>query len=138
MDWLTSPQYRTNLKIKGWKLPTSDFIDTKYLQEFCELNKDKTIAISMTLPKEYLIPILDKLYVSGLVFEYLDVPTDLSVRNQELWKTKLNKKLIDSEDKGLVNNYLPMLFQLKKIYQADGNTDVVNDIESAIQTITNR
>ena len=138
LDWLTSPQYRTNLKIKGWKLPTSDFIDTKYLQEFCELNKDKTIAISMTLPKEYLIPILDKLYVSGLVFEYLDVPTDLSLRNQELWKTKLNKKLIDSEDKGLVNNYLPMLFQLKKIYQADGNTDVVNDIESAIQTITNR
>ncbi len=68
----------------------------------------------------------------------MDVPTDLSLRNQELWKTKLNKKLIDSEDKGLVNNYLPMLFQLKKIYQADGNTDVVNDIESAIQTITNR
>ena len=138
LDWLTSPQYRTNLKSKGWKLPTSDFIDTKYLQEFCELNKDRTIAISMTLPKEYLIPILDKLYVSGLVFEYLDVPTDLSIRNQELWNTTLNKKLISSEDKGLVNNYLPMLLQLKKIYQADGNSEAVNDIESTIQTITNR
>lgn len=138
LDWLTSPQYRTNLKTKGWKLPTSDFIDTKHLQEFCELNKDKTIAISMTLPKEYLIPILDKLYVSGLVFEYLDVPTDLSLRNQELWKKTLNKKLIESEDKGLVNNYLPMLFQLKKIYQTDGNTEAVNDIDRAIQIITNR
>ncbi len=138
LDWLTSPQFREILKSKGWILPASDFIDTKYLEELCNLNKGKSIAISMTLPKEYLLPILNNLYVSGLVFEYREIPTDMSVRNEELWNEELNKDLIETKNNDLVNNYLPMLYQLKRGYEAKGDTEAVNKLDVIITDITTR
>lgn len=138
LDWLTSPQYRLKLKASGWKLPSSSFVDTKYFEELCRINKDKRIAISMTLPKEYLLPILDKLYVSGLVFEYKDIPTDMSIRNEKLWNSTLNKELIETKETSLVNNYLPMLFQLKKVYEANGDTESVNKLDVIIKDITTK
>ncbi len=138
LEWLTSPQYRLKMKASGWNLPTSEFVDTRYLQELCHLNKDKSIAISMTLPKEYLIPILDKLYVSGLVFEYKEVPTDMTVRNEQLWNSTLNKDLIITKDNDLVKNYLPMLFQLKQAYEANGDSDAVNKIDAIINDLTKK
>ncbi len=138
LDWLTSPQYRTNLKAKGWILPEGDFVDTKYFADLCSLNKTKSIAISLTVPKEYLLPILDKLYISGLVLEYIDVPTDLSIRNEQLWENSLNKKLIDKKDNDLVNNYLPMLMQMKKYYQGNGDTEAEAEIDIIIKEITTR
>jgi hypothetical protein len=138
LDWLTSPQYRINLKAQGWNLPVGDFIDTKYLAELCALNPQKSIAISMTLPKEYLLPILDKLYVSGVVFEYKEVPTDMTVRNEELWDKELNKELIKKKDNDLVSNYLPMLFQLKRVYESRGDSEAVNKLDEIIKDITTR
>ncbi len=138
LDWLTSPQFRTNLIIKGWKLPEGNFIDTQYLAKLCALNPEKKIAISMTLPKEYLLPILDKLYVSGLVFDYLDVPTDLTLTNEKLWNERFNKKVITQKDQDLSKNYLPMLYQLKKVYQENGNSKALNNMESQIQEILKR
>lgn len=138
LDWLTSPQYRINLKAQGYNLPEGDFIDTKYLADFCALNPDKSMAISMTLPKEYLLPILDKLYVSGLVFEYKEIPTDMSLRNEELWNKELNKKLTVTRDNDLVRNYLPMLYQLKRVYEFRGDSDAVNKLDEIIKDITTR
>lgn len=137
LDWLTSPQFRVNLQAQGWILPEGEFIDTEYFKKLCALNNDKTIAISMTLPKEYLLPILDKLYVSGLVFEYKNVPTDMTLRNTDLWNNELNKKMIEEQGNELTRNYLPMLLQLKKSYESNGNIKEVEEVDEIIQTITN-
>ncbi len=138
IDWLTSSYYRKQLVGKGWKLPESNFIDVKYLSELCALNPEKQMSISLTLPKEYFLPILDKLYISGLVFEYKEIPTDLTVVNEKLWKEKLNKKLIMQNEQVLVKNYLPMLYQLKNVYQSNGNSQGIIEIEGTIQEILKR
>lgn len=138
LEWLNSPQYRSKLKLEGWVLPASEFINTAYLEELCALNSHKKIAISLTLPKEYLLPIIDKLYISGLVFEYKEIPTDMTVRNEELWYKELNKELISTLSNDLVNNYLPMIFQLRKVYESNGEADKVEQLDEIIKEITTR
>lgn len=135
LDWLTSPQFRANLAAKGWVLPESDFINTEYLAQLCALNPTRSIAISLTLPKEYLVPILDKLYVSGLALEYLEVPTDLNLRNEELWNDDLNKKVLDDKNSDLRKNYLPLMMQLKKHYEIVGNAVEAEKMAKLIQEI---
>ena len=121
LDFLQSEKYQLKLKEFGYFLPKSSVIDVAYLTEFCALNVAKNLTISMTVPKEYLIGISNKLYVTGLVFEYQnDSEYNNFSRNDELWNEVLKKKAIDKfvTDKGrqLSANYLPMLLHLSKVY----------------------
>ena len=70
LDFMQSEFYRESLKEDGYKLPKAEVIDVAYLNEFCELNADKKLSISLTTPKEYFKPMSGKLFVVGLVFEY--------------------------------------------------------------------
>jgi hypothetical protein len=141
LDFLQSESYRTNLQKQGFILPVANFVDVKYLQEFCLKNERKSLAISMTTPKEYLLPIQQNLFAVGLVFEYQsDLTFNNFVRNDNLWNKTLNKALVNNalteKAKQLSANYLPMLLSLRKIYLQGGNNEKVNEIDSALDKIS--
>lgn len=139
LDFLQSEQYRNNLSEKGFALPTSTVVNIDYLVEFCALNLEKGIGISMTTPKEYLEPIQDKLFVVGLIFEYHTQAYNNFTRNDYLWNESLEKHLIvepgDEKGKQLSANYLPMLLHLQKVYSATGETEKLTEVDEVSDQI---
>ena len=141
LDFLQSESYRTNLKKQGFILPAASFINVKYLQEFCLKNEAKSLAISMTTPKEYLLPIQQNLFAVGLGFEYkTDLTFNNFLRNEQLWNKILTKTLVNNsiteKSKQLSANYLPMLLCLRKTYLQEENNQKVNEIDSALDKIS--
>ena len=139
LDFLQSEQYRSSLKSNGYKLPQSEKVDTHYFSEFCRLNTGKKLAVSMTTPKEYFRSILANVYVTGLVFEYRTSSYDNFQRNVDLWEQQLRKELVggvqDEKAKQLSANYLPMLFQMRKVYNQKGDTQKVKELDKAIDRV---
>lgn len=133
LDFLQSDAYKANLKTKGYKLPESELIDVDYLAEFCVLNVDKNLSISLTTPKEYFQAIQDKLYVVGLVFEYHEESFDNFARNDDLWNNSMEKGVIsnpiDEKGKQLSANYLPMLLHLRKVYEVTGEKEKMKEVD---------
>jgi hypothetical protein len=143
LDFMQSQSYRDVLTTKGYDVPVQKEVNVGYLKSFCELNADKNIAISMTLPKEYLLPLQSKLYTCGLIFEYresLNVPG--SARLEDLWYNQLNKKVLNVHQTSLSNayagNYLPMLLYLKSHYEQQYDYDNMEKIEVEIQKVSNK
>lgn len=133
LDFLQSEEYRKELTAEGFKMPNSETIDVDYLKNFCSLNKDKNIGISLTTPKEYFEPIKDNLYVAGLVFEYHEEEYNNHFRNEYLWNSELQKHLItnavDQKSKQLSANYLPMLLQLHTVYKQNEETEKLREVD---------
>lgn len=133
LDFLQSDTYKQELIEKGYKLPESEVVDVDYLAEFCVLNVDKNLSISLTTPKEYFQAIQDKLYVVGLVFEYHPESYDNFSRNDFLWNNSMEKEVIvnpiDEKGKQLSANYLPMLLHLRKVYQVTGEEVKLKDVD---------
>lgn len=133
LDFLQSETYKEELKEKGFELPESDVVDVDYLTEFCVLNVDKNLSISLTTPKEYFQAIQDKLYVVGLVFEYHPESYDNFSRNDFLWNNSMEKDVIsnpiDEKGKQLSANYLPMLLHLRKVYQVTGEKKKLKEVD---------
>ena len=143
LDFMQSQSYRDVLTTKGYDVPVQKEVNVGYLKSFCELNADKNIAISMTLPKEYLLPLQSKLYTCGLIFEYresLNVPG--SARLEDLWYNQLNKKVLNVHQTSLSNayagNYLPMLLYLKSHYEQQNDLGNKEKIEMEIQKVSNK
>lgn len=140
LDFLQSEKYRSNLKSSGYILPNKTIIDVQYLQEFCLKNTLKAIAISLTTPKEYFVPIQQSLFVVGLVFEFHSDPNYSNFfRNDQLWTTGLTKTLINSatteKAKQLSANYLPMLLYLRKTYEQTGDEQKRKEIDAALDKV---
>lgn len=140
LDFMQSETYRENLTAEGFKLPTSDLIDVNYFKSFCSLNESKGLSISMTLPKEYLTTVQNKLYATGLVFEYHSSKFENLERNKNLWNNVLDKSLIDEatgeKEKRLSANYLPMLLILYKDARFNGTEEEIKDIEEAMDKVS--
>lgn len=140
LEILQSKQMRADLMRKGLQLPLRSIIDVQYLKEFCGLNNNKGVSLSMTLPKEYLTVLSDKLYVTGLVFEYREEKGfNNFIRNDELWNDVLSKSIINEfkTDKGrqLSGNYLPMLLVLSKTYGELNEPGKKRDVDAVIDQI---
>ncbi len=133
LDFLQSDTYQEELEAKGFELPKSDVVDVDYLTEFCVLNVDKNLSISLTTPKEYFQAIQDKLYVAGLVFEYHEDDFNNFQRNDFLWNNSMKKTVIthptDEKAKQLSANYLPMLLHLRRAYRATGDNEKLNEVD---------
>jgi hypothetical protein len=143
LDFMQSQSYRDVLTTKGYDVPVQKEVNVGYLKSFCELNADKNIAISMTLPKEYLLPLQSKLYTCGLIFEYresLDVSGSAIL--EDLWYNQLNKKVLTVYQTNLSNayagNYLPMLLYLKSHYEQQKDFNNLQKIEMDIQKVSNK
>ena len=139
MDFMQSSYYRGQLKKKGYRLPNRTIIDVSYFAQFCRLNASRNLSASLTMPKEYFRPVLSNVYVVGLVFEYHTDKFENFKVNEYLWNTKLKKHLIknvyDETSKHLSSNYLPMLFQMRKVYGQKGDTDKVKEIDRVVDKI---
>ncbi|MDG1333191.1 MAG: hypothetical protein P8P74_12730 [Crocinitomicaceae bacterium] len=133
LDFLQSDTYKEELKEKGFELPESDVVDVDYLAEFCSMNVEKNLSISLTMPKEYFQAIQDKLYVVGLVFEYHPESFDNFSRNDFLWNNSMEKDVIanpiDEKGRQLSANYLPMLLHLRKVYQVTGEEKKLKEVD---------
>ena len=140
LDFLQSEAYRNTLKNKGFSLPNATTIDVSYFTNFCALNGTKNLGISLTVPKEYLVPIQQSLYVAGLVMEYHpEGCTRNFERNEDLWNHELSAVIIkNGRDKArsLSSNYLPMLLLLRKEYQTKGQQDQVKQIDAVLDLIS--
>jgi hypothetical protein len=143
LDFMQSQSYRDVLTTKGYDVPVQKEVNVSYLKSFCELNADKKIAISMTLPKEYLIPIQANLYPCGLIFEYREsTNVASSFQLEDLWYNQLNKKVLNVYQTNLSNayagNYLPMLLYLKNHYKQQNDLNNLEKIEIDIQKVSNK
>lgn len=143
LDFMQSQSYRDVLTEKGYDVPVQKEVNVNYLKSFCELNADKNIAISMTLPKEYLQPIQAKLYTCGLIFEYRESSTiSGSAKLEDLWYNQLNKKVLNVYQSNLSNsyagNYLPMLLYLKSHYEQQYDLEKLGKIEMEIQKVSSK
>ena len=139
LDFLQSEDYRNTLKNKGFNLPNFTTIDVPYLSNFCALNATKNIGVSLTVPKEYLVPIQQSLYVAGIVMEYHpEGCTGNFERNEDLWNNELSASIVkNGRDKArsLSSNYLPMLLLLRKEYQTNGQQEQVKKIDAVLDHI---
>jgi hypothetical protein len=140
LDFLQSEKYRTDLKTAGYLLPEKVLVDVAYLQEFCLKNESKSIAISMTTPKEYLVPIQQNLFAVALVFEYhKELTYNNFYRNDYLWNEELTKTLIKQattdKAKQLSANYLPMLLFLHKTYTELNEAEKVKEVDEAMDKV---
>lgn len=140
LELLQSESYRNVISEKGYNLPQIKNIDSSYLLAFCQLNKDKNIALSMTLPKAYLSPLKELLYPVGLVFEYrpnkLSDGVSLLMRNELLWNQILAKhnviQFTSVESNNLASNYLPMLLYLKTMYELNDDKLKLAELVTAL------
>ncbi len=141
LDFMQSSSYRTTLKNKGYQLPERQTVDVSYLKSFCELNQDKNIALSMTIPKEYFEPIKNNIFVSGLIFEYKPSGSQSTSYEQldDLWYNKMNKRVVNNYISPLCNsyskNYLPMLIFLQEHHKNDKDKSKYNQLTSDIDRI---
>ncbi len=140
LDFLQSEAYRKKISDKGYTLPKSTVIDVQFLKEFCTSNVSKHIALSMTIPKEYLVGIQKNLFVVGLTFEYHS-ESDFNnfYKNDYLWNEVLTKKIIQDpvseKGKQLSANYLPMLLHLRKVYAEKNEGAKLNQVETTTDKI---
>jgi hypothetical protein len=139
LDFLQSESYQSTLKKNGFFLPNSTIIDVAYLTNFCGLNSAKNLGITLTVPKEYLVPMQQNLYVAGLIMEYHpDGCIGNFERNEDLWNNTLSASIVkNGRDKArsLSANYLPMLLLLRNEYQRRGQQEQVKKIDAALDQI---
>ena len=138
LDFMQSPQYRKALEGKGYVLPKSTKIDVGYLSQFCSLNADKELFLSVTIPRNYMDPIAKKLFPVGLTFQYTEKPaTDLPIRQETLWFEQFNKYgLTEGEERSkFAMNYIPMLLYLEQKYEKEGNEVLLLQIRESMNYI---
>lgn len=138
LDFLQSPQFRKELEGQGYVLPKYTKIDIAYLSQFCFLNAEKDLFLSVTIPRNYLEPLSKKLFPVGLTFQYAERPTDdLPIRQENLWFYQLNKYgLNDGEEHSkFAMNYMPLLMYLEKKYIEEGNEVLLLQIRESMDQI---
>ena len=114
LDFFQSSLYRKKVSEMEYVVPDSKLVNTQFLVDFCKLNTSKSLALSLTIPADYLKAIQTDLYVQGLVFDF-DPKNELIDRNSSLFEEKLTFKVV-SEESSLSANYIPMLLELKSLY----------------------
>ncbi len=139
LDFMQSTAYRDSLKKDGFKIPASTTVDVNFLNEFCKQNEEKKLFLSMTFPKPYLSPMVDKLSIHGLVFAYSTKQAGILEENELIWSELLKNGFIykarTERGKQLSSNYLPLLFYLRENYQTKGLGDKLDEIDEAIDRI---
>lgn len=145
LDLMQSEVYRDSLKKNGFEFPASRVIDIQFFKEFCALNADQQLFVSMTFPKPYLETIQSDLTVHGLTFVYgvnqrrkLEM-SEVIRTNEILWESQFKSSIQNQSfgEKGnqLLANYLPMLFLLREHYKQSGATLKLNEVEKMIDFV---
>lgn len=132
IDFLTSDTYRQSLREKDYVLPEGQFINTVYVNMFLNLNSDKKIHVAMTLPKDYLSSLNEKLATKGLTYRFNE---EVSYKvNQKIWNS-LDKVILKKESRlaqSLSANYIPLL---KFLYEAEKNEELKKNYKEQVKVI---
>ena len=140
IDFLQSVAYRKNLHRLNYIIPDEPVVNTQFLTRFCALNSAKQIALSMTLPSDYFLPLQSFLFIQGIVFEYNPL-TNLMDRNQSLFEEKLASKVIFQNSiisNKLSANYIPMLLELKSLYHQRNEPNQEKKVDFLIDEIARK
>lgn len=141
-DLMQSPEYQASLTSKGFVMPNSTFVDTTFVQAFCELNTAKNIYLSMSFPKEYFAGMASSLNTAGLTFAYNQASTDYNTWNTSLIETKWNKQKLgistDQQSDALSANYLPALISMENLYREYNKTEKAQEISHLITSVATR
>lgn len=89
LDLMQSQAYRQRFAKKGFRLPTSSFVDTQFLKELVQLNTSIGLHISMTVPSPYLNSIRSFLEIEGLSFT--TNRADFATKNQHIYQQLLKE-----------------------------------------------
>jgi hypothetical protein len=123
----------------GYQVPKQEMVDTQFLSDFIYLNRNRTLALSLTLPKNYFMPLQSDLIINGLVL--LFSPNLTIGENIDLWEKQLSKKVIIGKSdlaKKLSLNYLPMLVELRNQYASKYQIEKVREVDRIMDEIGNR
>jgi len=139
LDLLQSDTYRKYLVELGYQLPTNKIVDVQFLNEFCKLNANKNVSISMTTPKEYLQSMKSNLFVVGLVMVYSQEEYNNNYQNDYLWDKEFDKSLVENatsaKAKVLSANYLPMLLLLRQFYINSADRIKIVEVDKTIDKV---
>ncbi len=139
LELLQSAVYRDQLRAKGLAIPDRKEVDVTYLEQLCRKNTDKLVSLSMTIPKEYLLPLKKQLFVWGLTFRYAENLEDNFDGNETLWQGVLDRDFpqnaVTEKARELAANYLPMLFVLRTVYQRNNRQDLLDETDAAINRV---
>lgn len=140
LDLLQSEEYRNKLKTQGYRIPTSTFVDTKYLQEFIRLNRTKSIHVSMTVPAPYLKSLQSYLEIEGLSFTTKS--EDPATKNYHIYQQLLREmdnvpKPTTTVGKQLQLNYIPMLLVIRNTAQVTKDKRLTQKIDKQLLEIGN-
>jgi hypothetical protein len=137
LDHLISGMYRDNLKNKGFKLPSREKVDVKFLSEFVSLNKGRRLVCANSIPKVYLKGLPGKLDVTGYSFSI----SDLNYSNIKFYENQLVKelpRLIQRNNNIILSNSLPLLFDVRNEYINQSNGQKRIAIDEMIRLIGNQ
>jgi hypothetical protein len=139
LDLLQSEEYRNKLKGQGFSLPTSSFIDTKFLQEFIRLNNNKKIHVSMTVPAPYLKSLKSYLEIEGLSFT--NKSPDPATTNQHIYQQLLQElenvpTPSTTVGKQLQLNYVPMLLVIRNTAQVTKDERLKQKVDKQLLEIS--
>ena len=123
LDLMKSSSYRELIRKKGFKVPTREVVDIQFFIELCNLNRNKGLSISMTLPLAYLRPIASKLIPYGLVLRTGSQKPLCASDLEILWNKKLNKKNLteftSAESRNYAKNYRPTKVILEEFHDSN-------------------
>jgi hypothetical protein len=100
------------------------------------MNASKSLALSLTIPADYLKAIQSDLYIQGLVYEY-NPQKDLIDRNSSLFEEKLTFNVL-SKESPLSSNYIPMLLELKSFYHQRNEPNHERNVDFLIDEIARK
>jgi hypothetical protein len=141
LDFMQGAAYKSLLHSRNLAFSQTPVIDTSFFEDFCRLNEAKNIAVSLTLPKEYLLSVKEKLFINGLTMTYSSQePTLLFFTNENLWFNEFKKHTLNNAqtEKGrkLAANYLPLLLTLRNYYQVKGYTEREQELQKVIEKVS--
>lgn len=141
LDFMQGTAYKSLMHSRNLTISKTHVIDTSFFEDFCRSNESKNIAVSLTLPKEYLLSVKDKLFINGLTMTYSShEPTMLFFTNENLWFNEFKKHTLSNAqtEKGrkLAANYLPLLLTLRHYYQVKGYTEKEQELQKVIEKVS--
>jgi hypothetical protein len=123
LDLMKSSSYRELIRAKGFKVPKREVVDIQFFTELCNLNRNKGVSISMTLPLAYLKPIASKLVPYGLVLRTGNQKPLCASDLESLWNNEFNKKNLteftSAESRNYAKNYRPTKVILEEFHDSN-------------------
>jgi hypothetical protein len=152
LDFLINPEYSAKIDASILKIPKSRFsdtamsnatffnekVDTFYFERLMELNKNRNLFIASTVPKEYILSCKQELLWSGLVItNFASIYTE-PLMLEQLWETKLNKRIlgaVPAHYSVFAKNYLSTLIILETYYDEIKNDTKRKEVQLMIKQL---